>query len=101
MKKIQLLLFTILFTITASAQYTILSAVDIKDGMDDQYLQLEEFFGPVHDLAIEKGIQDLQAVFKVVQTNDDGENVADYFIITSFSSKEQLDAYNKSWEEGK
>jgi len=94
MKKI-LLLFTLIFTIT------ILSAVDIKEGMEDQYLQLEEFFGPVHDLAIKKGIQDLQAVFKVVSTNDDGDNVANYFIVTGFSSKEQLDAYNKSWEEGK
>jgi hypothetical protein len=54
MKKI-LLLFTLIFTITTSAQYTILSAVDIKEGMEDQYLQLEEFFGPVHDLAIKKG----------------------------------------------
>ena len=100
MKKI-LLLFTLIFTITTSAQYTILSAVDIEEGMEDQYLQLEEFFGPVHDLAIKKGIQDLQAVFKVVSTNDDGDNVANYFIVTGFSSKEQLDAYNKSWEEGK
>ena len=100
MKKLQLLLLALVFTISASAQYTILSAVDIKDGMEDQYLQLEEFFGPVHDLAIERGIQDLQAVFKVVQTNDDGESVADFFIITGLSSKEQLDAYNASWESG-
>ena len=75
MKKI-LLLLTLIFTITTSAQYTILSAIDINEGMEDQYLQLEEFFGPVHDLAIEKGIQDLQAVFKVVSTSDDGDNVA-------------------------
>ena len=87
MKKIFLLL-TLTFTIISSAQYNILSAVDINDGMEDQYLKLEEFFGPVHDLAIQRGIQDLQAVFKVVQTNDDGENVADFFIITGFSSKE-------------
>ena len=83
MKKI-LLLLTLIFTITTSAQYTILSAIDINEGMEDQYLQLEEFFGPVHDLAIEKGIQDLQAVFKVVSTSDDGDNVANYFIITGF-----------------
>ena len=100
MKKI-LLLLTLTFTITSSAQYTILSAIDINEGMEDQYLQLEEFFGPVHDLAIKKGIKYLQAVFKVIQTTDDGENVANYFIVTGFSSKEQLDAYNKSWEEGK
>ena len=46
MKKIFLLL-TVAFTLTTSAQYAIVSAVDVKDGMEDQYLQLEEFFGPV------------------------------------------------------
>lgn len=99
MKKI-LLLLTLIFTINISAQYNIISAVDVKDGMEDQYLELEDFFGPVHDLAIEKGLQNLQAVFKVLNTNDDGENVADFFIITSFSSKEQLDEYNASWQRG-
>ena len=93
MKKL-LILLTLTFTITSSAQYAILSAVDVKDGMEDQYLALEAFFGPIHDLAIEKGMLNSQAVFKVVNTNDDGENVADFFIISGFSSKEQLDAYN-------
>ena len=82
------------FTINASAQYAIVSAVDVKDGMEEQYLALEAFFGPIHDLAIEKGMLNSQAVFKVLNTSDDGENVADYFIISGFSSKEQLDAYN-------
>ena len=31
-----------------------------------QYLALEAFFGPIHDLAIEKGIQEWQAVWKVI-----------------------------------
>lgn len=100
MKKI-ILLFTLLFTVITSAQYAIVSAVDLKDGMEDQYLALEEFFGPVHDQAIKDGIENSQAVFKVIESNDGRENPAEYFIITGFSSKEQLDAYNKSWEEGK
>tara|TARA_B100001093_G_scaffold516800_1_gene596447 strand:- start:115 stop:897 length:783 start_codon:yes stop_codon:yes gene_type:complete len=92
MKKLFLLL-TLTFTISSSAQYAILSAVDVKDGMEDQYLALEAFFGPIHDLAIEKGMLNSQAVFKVINTDDDRENVADYFIISGFSSKEQLDTY--------
>jgi hypothetical protein len=95
MKKIFLLL-TLAFTLTTSAQYAIVSAVDVKDGMEDQYLALEAFFGPIHDVAIEKGMLNSQAVFKVINTSDDGENVADYFIISGFSSKEQLDAYNSN-----
>ena len=35
--------------------------------MEDQYLALEAFFGPIHDLAIEKGMLNFQGVFKVVQ----------------------------------
>ena len=93
MKKL-LLLLTLTFTLSSSAQYAILSAVDVKDGMEEQYLALEAFFGPIHDLAIKKGMLNSQAVFKVVNTTDEGENVADYFIISGFSSKEQLDAYN-------
>lgn len=95
MKKIILTLL-ITFTINTSAQYAIVSAVDVKDGMEEQYLALEAFFGPIHDLAIEKGMLNSQAVFKVLNTSDDGENVADYFIISGFSSKEQLDAYNSN-----
>ena len=98
MKKI-ILLFTLLFTITTSAQYTILSAVQLNDGAEDSYLKLEEFFGPVHDLAVDKGIEDLQAVFKVISESED-ENAPHYIIISNFSSKEQLDAYNKSWADG-
>ena len=68
MKKL-LLLLTLTFTITSSAQYAILSAVDVKDGMEEQYLALEAFFGPIHDLAIEKGMLNSQAVFKVINTS--------------------------------
>tara|TARA_Y100001970_G_scaffold236653_1_gene296567 strand:- start:45 stop:827 length:783 start_codon:yes stop_codon:yes gene_type:complete len=92
MKKL-LLLLTLTFTLSSSAQYAILSAVDVKDGMEEQYLALEAFFGPIHDLAIEKGMLNYQAVFKVISTDDNRENVADYFIISGFSSKEHLDAY--------
>ena len=95
MKKI-ILLFTLLFTFSASAQYNILSAVQLNEGQEDQYLALEAFFGPVHDLAIEKGIENSQSVWKVTSESED-ENAPHYIIMTGFSSKEQLDAYNNSW----
>ena len=94
MKKFILTLL-ITFTFNASARYTIMSAVQLNEGQEDQYLALEAFFGPIHDLAIEKGIQEWQAVWKV--TSEIGENGPHYIINTGFSSKEQLDAYNNSW----
>ena len=91
-----ILLLSLMFTFTASAQYGILSAVQLNEGAEDQYLALEAFFGPVHDLAIEKGIENFQAVWKVTSDSTD-ENAPHYIIYTGFESKEQLDAYNNSW----
>ena len=95
MKKI-LLLITLSFTFTSFAQYAIVSAVDIKEGSEADYLKTEKFWGPLHMKAIEDGVQTQQAVWKVIQTNDERENPADYFIITSFSSKEQLENYSSA-----
>ena len=82
MKKI-ILLLSLMFTFTASAQYGILSAVQLNEGAEDQYLALEAFFGPVHDLAIEKGIENFQAVWKVTSDSAD-ENAPHYIIYTGF-----------------
>ena len=94
MKKF-ILLFILSLSLNVSAQYNILSAVQLNEGQEDQYLALEAFFGPIHKLAIEKGIQEWQSVWKV--TSEVGENGPHYIINTGFSSKEQLDAYNQSW----
>ena len=86
------ILFTLFITLSLSGQYTIVSAVALNEGAEDQYLKLEEFYGPAHDLAIEKGLQTLQAVFKVTSETD-AENGPHYIIVTGFNSKEQLDNY--------
>ena len=91
-----LLLLTLIFTITTSAQYAIVSAVDLNEGAENDYLKTEKFWGPLHKKAIEDGVQTQQAVWKVIQTNDERENPADYFIITSFASKEQLANYSSA-----
>ena len=92
-----LILTTILlFTATINAQYAIISAVDLNEGTENDYLQTEKFWGPLHKKAIEDGVQTQQAVWKVIQTNDQRDNPADYFIITGFSSKEQLANYSSA-----
>ena len=52
MKKI-LSILILSITLTSSAQYNILSAVQLNEGQEEQYLALEAFFGPIHELAIE------------------------------------------------
>ena len=91
-----ILTIILLFTVTTNAQYAIISAIDVKEGSDEGYLKLEEFFGPIHDATIEAGVQNSQTVFKVTSEGQN-EDYPDYIIITGFSSKEQLDAYNESW----
>ena len=43
MKKL-ILLFTLSLTLNVSAQYNILSAVQLNEGQEDQYLALEAFW---------------------------------------------------------
>ena len=95
MKKL-IFLFILLFSVNSFSQYAIVSAVDLKEGSESEYLKTEKFWGPLHKRAIEDGVQTQQAVWKVIQTNDERENPADYFIITSFSSKEQLENYSSA-----
>ena len=92
MKKL-LILITLSITISTSAQFAIVSAVDLNEGAEESYLKTEKFWGPLHEQAIKDGLELNQSVWKVIQSNDERENPADYFIITGFSSKEQLDAY--------
>ena len=46
MKKI-LLLFTVLFSFSVNAQ-TVMWAIDLNDGAEDDYLNLEEFYSEIH-----------------------------------------------------
>ena len=39
-----LLTLTLLFSFSLSAQYAVMSAVDLNDGGEQEYLALEEFF---------------------------------------------------------
>ena len=87
-----LITLSLFLTLSLSAQYSIISAVALNDGAEDQYLKLEEFFGPAHDLAVERGFQTFQAVFKVTSETD-AENGPHYVIVTGFNSKDQLDDY--------
>ena len=73
MKKLIYSIFAILLAFSVNAQYTIMSAVDLKDGTEQDYLELEKFWSPLHEKAIEEGIQNFQAVFKIIQSNDESD----------------------------
>jgi hypothetical protein len=88
MKKLFLLL-TLTFTITTSAQYAIISAVDIKDGEDAAYLRTEEFWGPLHKQAIKQGSQNGWSVWKRTPKETDEASAPEYIIFDGFESEEK------------
>ena len=72
------------------------SSVKLKKDEGQKKVDVAKIVGSkIAELAIEKGIQEWQSVWKV--TSEVGENGPHYIINTGFSSKEQLDAYNESW----
>ena len=69
MKKL-LLLLTLTLTITTSAQYAIVSAVDLNEGAEDDYIKTEKFWGPLHKKAIEDASTDLKEAIKGTDTEE-------------------------------
>ena len=52
-----LLTLTLLFSLSLSAQYAVMSAVDLNDGAEEDYLKLEKFWSGIHQEAIKQGLQ--------------------------------------------
>jgi len=43
-----LLTFILLFSLSLNAQYAVMSAVDLNEGAEEDYLKLEEFWSAIH-----------------------------------------------------
>tara|TARA_B100000287_G_C20526692_1_gene739146 strand:- start:210 stop:962 length:753 start_codon:yes stop_codon:yes gene_type:complete len=92
MKKI-LLIFTFLLSLSVNAQYAIMSAVDLNDGAEDDYLKLEKFWSAIHEEAIAQGLQTGWSVWKrTPQEGDEAQN-NEYLIFDLFNSMETLENY--------
>jgi len=63
--KTLLSVITLSLCLTLSAQsYIQLEVISLKEGQEDEYLKIEEFYSEVKRLAVEKGLQSGWAVFK-------------------------------------
>jgi len=85
-----LLTLTLLFSFSLSAQYAVMSAVDLNDGGEQQYLALEEFFSAINKEAVKQGLQTGQYVYKRTPKEGDEANAPEYFIFNTYSSMEQM-----------
>ena len=49
--------FILFFSFSLNAQYAVMSAVDLNDGAEEDYLKLEKFWSGIHQEAINQGLQ--------------------------------------------
>jgi len=92
MKK-YLLIITFFLGLSVNGQYAIMSAVDLNDGAEDDYLKLEKFWSAVHEEAIDQGLQTGWSVWKRTSQEGDEANNNEYLIFDLFSSMETLENY--------
>ena len=98
MKNLLLILLTLTFTISSSAQYAVMSAVDLNEGGEKEYLALEEFFSAINKEAVKQGLQTGQYVYKRTPKEGDEANAPEYFIFNTYSSMEQFQQ-GINWQE--
>src|SRR6056300_1708105 len=67
-----------------------MSAVDLNDGAEEDYLKLEKFWSGIHQEAINQGLQSGWAVWKRTPQEGDEPGNNEYLIFDLYNSMEQL-----------
>tara|TARA_Y100001970_G_C13952854_1_gene709148 strand:- start:3 stop:764 length:762 start_codon:yes stop_codon:yes gene_type:complete len=93
-----ILTLSLLFSFSLSAQYAVMSAVDLNEGGEQEYLALEEFFSAINKEAVKQGLQTGQYVYKRTPKEGDEANAPEYFIFNTYSSMEQMQQ-GINWQE--
>ena len=93
MKKIFLAL--ILFPSLIYSQFAASAYVTLKDGMEEEYLQIEQLWSEYHKEAIKKGHKNSWAIWKVDPTGYEDKieksRIPNFMIVETFDTKEQMD----------
>ena len=81
-KQILSILFTLSFLISFS-QLVSYEAIWVKDGMDESYVEVEEFWSKIKQQAIADDLQDVWVVFKLEKDseNEDDMMKPDYIVM--------------------
>jgi hypothetical protein len=97
MKNILYTFIALFFSISLNAQFYWTSEhVEINEGMEEEYEKFEAFWGVAKEKAIADGLQAGWSIWKVDPSSNDDNPWADYIIINTYQSKEQMDA-NVDW----
>ena len=93
-----LLTLALIFSYSINAQYAVMSAVDLADGGEEDYLALEEFFSEINKEAVKLGLQSGQSVWKRTPKEGDLDSAPEYFIINTYSTMQQMQQ-GINWQE--
>ena len=94
MKNILYTFIALFFSFSLNAQFYWTS--EINEGMEEEYEKFEAFWGVAKEKAIADGLQAGWSIWKVDPSSNDDNPWADYIIINTYQSKEQMDA-NVDW----
>ena len=86
------LTLALVFSFSINAQHAVMWAVDLKDGGEKQYLELESFYSEIHKEAVKQGLRSGWSVWKRTPKEGDEDSAAEYFIFDNYSSEEQMEA---------
>ena len=92
MKNILFTLFAFIFSISLNAQYWTSEHVTINEGLSEEYEKFESFWAVAKEKAIKDGIQSGWFIWKVNPSSNNNNPWADYIIINTYESMEQLEA---------
>jgi hypothetical protein len=56
------LTIALVFSFSINAQYAVMWAVDLKDGGEKQYLELESFYSEIHKEAVKQGLRQKRSI---------------------------------------
>ena len=98
-KQILSIIFTLTFSISFS-QLISYEAIWVNEGMEEDYISVEEIWSEVKKQAIADDIQDFWIVFKVQKdaTNADNLKKPDYIVMNGFKDEEQR-TKQTNWKE--
>ena len=89
------LLFLLFFPIALSAQYATTSYITLNEGMEKDYLKIEELWSEYHKEAVKKGHKSSWAIWKVDPTGYDDKvestRIPHFMIVETYKSKTLLD----------
>ncbi len=96
MKKFSLIIILVFIAKLSFAQYAVVDFFVLNDGMENNYLELENLWSEFHQSTVDNNSKIGWSLWKILPKKNQNENTAHYMTVNQFLSKDQFDlAYKK------